>query len=109
MLALTKADLAQRAENFVAKMQDDNSSLSISLIEGESAVGGGSGPNTRPPTVLIAIEHAHYSADEIERRLRSSDPPIIARVSESKLLVDLRTVFPAEEPELARALRNLSA
>ena len=109
MLALTKADLAQRAENFVAKMQNDNPSLSLSLIEGASAVGGGSGPNTRPPTVLIAIEHAHHSADEIERRLRSSDPPIIARVSEGKLLVDLRTVFPAEEPELARALGNLTA
>ncbi|MFZ0061653.1 MAG: L-seryl-tRNA(Sec) selenium transferase [Pyrinomonadaceae bacterium] len=108
MLALTKADVAQRAEDFVAKMQNDNNaSLSISLIDGESAVGGGSGPNTRPPTVLIAIDHAHYSADEIERRLRSSDPPIIARVSEGKLLLDLRTVFPAEETVLARALRDL--
>ena len=109
MLALTKADVAQRAENFVAKIHNEDSSLSISLIEGESAVGGGSGPNTRPATVLIAIEHSHHSADEIERRLRSSNPPIIARVSEGKLLLDLRTVFPSEEPELAQALRNLTA
>lgn len=111
MLALTKADMAQRAEHFLAKVghNDNNASLSMSLIEGESAVGGGSGPNTSPPTVLIALEHAHYSADEIEQRLRCSDPPIIGRVSEHKLLLDLRTVFPADEPDLARALRNLAS
>jgi L-seryl-tRNA(Ser) seleniumtransferase len=109
MLALTKADLAQRAEEFKASLgQYENSSeLSITLIDGESAIGGGSGPATHPATVLLALEHTQHSADELERRLRRSDPAIISRVSEGKLLLDLRTVFPTEEPDLARALRNL--
>ena len=107
MLALTKPVLAERAQNFVAKLSHNANDLSITLIDGESAVGGGSGPSTHPATVLIALEHARYSADEIERRLRSSSPPIIGRVSEGKLLLDLRTVFPAEEFELARALEGL--
>lgn len=109
MLALTKSDINLRAEEFMAGLgQYENSSeFSVTLIDGESAIGGGSGPATHPATVLLALEHTHHSADELERRLRGSDPSIIGRVSEGKLLLDLRTVFPCEEPVLARALRNL--
>ena len=107
MLALTKSDLAQRTESFVAKLSHNANELSITLIDGESAIGGGSGPSTHPATVLIALEHTRYSADEIERRLRACLPPVIGRVSEGKLLLDLRTVFPDEELELARALEGL--
>lgn len=108
MLALTKSDMAQRSEEFIASLgQNDSSKLSINLIDGESAIGGGSGPATHPATVLLALEHTRHSADELERRLRCSDPSIIGRVSEGKLLLDLRTVFRTEEPDLARALRNL--
>ncbi|MGI8919604.1 MAG: L-seryl-tRNA(Sec) selenium transferase [Pyrinomonadaceae bacterium] len=109
MLALTKSDIAQRAATFLASLgQTQNSSeLSITVIDGESAIGGGSGPATHPATVLLAIEHKQHSADELERRLRCNKPPIIGRVSEGKLLLDLRTVFPTEEPELGRAISNL--
>lgn len=109
MLALTKPDLAHRAATIMASLgQTQNSSeLSITVIDGESAIGGGSGPATHPATVLLAIEHKQHSADELERRLRCNKPPIIGRVSEGKLLLDLRTVFPAEEPDLGRALSNL--
>jgi len=43
-----------------------------------------------------------------EQRLRASDPPIIARIENGRLLLDLRTVFPEEEAELAAALGRLS-
>lgn len=109
MLSLTKANIAQRVTDFMVNLgQNENSSeLSLTLIDGESAIGGGSGPATHPATVLLALEHTQHSADELERRLRCNNPSIIGRVSEGKLLLDLRTVFPKEEPELARALRNL--
>jgi|SRR5687767_9293315 len=109
MLALTKADITRRVEEFMASLaqNENNSALSLTLIEGESAIGGGSGPATHPATVLLALEHTQQSADELEQRLRCNNPSIIGRVSEGKLLLDLRTVFPAEEPDLVRALRNL--
>jgi L-seryl-tRNA(Ser) seleniumtransferase len=108
MLALTKSDVAERAQHFVTTLNHNANELSITLIDGESAIGGGSGPSTHPATVLIALEHPRYSADEIERRLRSSNPPIIGRVADGKLLLDLRTVFPTEEFDLARALKDLA-
>ncbi len=109
MLALTKSAIAQRAEEFIASLDqnENNSELSITLIEGESAIGGGSGPATHPATVLLALEHTQHSADELERQFRCNNPAIIGRVSEGKLLLDLRTVFPAEELDLARALKNI--
>jgi len=42
-----------------------------------------------------------------EKRLRSGDPPVIARIEDDRILVDLRTVFAEEEEELRRALEGL--
>jgi L-seryl-tRNA(Ser) seleniumtransferase len=106
MFALTSIQIAERAERFIANLKMDN--FTLSLIDGESAIGGGSAPNTHPATTLIAVEHQQLTADEIERRLRQSQPPIISRVSEGKVLLDLRTVMPRDEPDLAQALSHLA-
>jgi L-seryl-tRNA(Ser) seleniumtransferase len=110
MLAANNSDLKERAQQFVnafARTQH-SSALSLSLIDGESAIGGGSGPNTHPSTTLIALEHAKLTADEIECRLRYFKPAVISRVAEGKVLLDLRTVAVSEETELAQALAHLS-
>jgi seryl-tRNA(Sec) selenium transferase len=44
----------------------------------------------------------------MERRLRENDPPVIARIEQKRLLLDLRTVLREEEDELAAALQALS-
>jgi L-seryl-tRNA(Ser) seleniumtransferase len=74
------------------------------MVAGESAIGGGSGPNVHPPTSLIALKHARLSADEIEHKLRLSSPPVIARIADDRVLLDLRTVNAAEERELFEAV-----
>lgn len=111
MLAMTKSELANRAQQFVARLSQivNDPQLTVSIMEGESAVGGGSGPNTHPPTMLIALEHQTRSADQIERRLRTSAPPVIARVADGKVLLDLRTVAPAEEAEVIQAVGSLAS
>jgi len=40
----------------------------------------------------------------LERRLRSADPPVIVRIDQGKVVLDLRTVFPEEEETLLRIL-----
>ena len=111
MLAMTKAEIAERAEKFLSQVNREttNPDLSVSVVDGESAVGGGSGPNTHPPTVLIALKHSSLSADELERRLRTSRPPVIARVAEGKVLLDLRTVASSEESEVLDAIARLTS
>ena len=62
--------------------------------------GGGATPEQSIPTWLIAIECADLA--DAERRLRAGDPPVVARIENERLILDLRTVFPEEEEELAR-------
>ena len=73
---------------------------------GESVIGGGATPEQSIPTWLIAIECADAGA--AQRRLRANDPPVIARIEDNRLVLDLRTVLPEEEAELAAALQALS-
>ena len=107
MLALSAGKLRARATALVANLADVPQ-IRASIIEGKSAVGGGSGPNLHPPTWLVAIEHGSITVKEIERQLRAASPPVIARIAEDRLLLDLRTVEPLDEPEILNALKSVS-
>ncbi|MEX2260859.1 MAG: L-seryl-tRNA(Sec) selenium transferase [Bryobacteraceae bacterium] len=72
------------------------------IVEGRSVIGGGSTPEQSIPTWLIAVEWGDVV--ELERRLRGGQPPVIGRIEEDRLLLDLRTVFVEEEEALRRAL-----
>lgn len=104
MAALTADEIGQRARSLVEQVT--RTELRFDFEPGESAVGGGAGPTCNLPTTLLSITHPRMTAQEIERTLRSSSPPIIARISEGKVLLDLRTVFPDELAEVARALTS---
>ncbi len=79
--------------------------LNAALLEGESVIGGGATPDQSIPTWLIALEVADPAA--AEKQLRGGNPPVIARIERNRLLFDLRTVSPEEEPALSAALRAL--
>lgn len=104
MLALSADEIEQRARALIESISATG--LQFALEPGESAVGGGAGPTCNLPTTLIAITHPKLTAQEIERTLRSSSPPVIARISEGKVLLDLRTVFEDELADLARAVTS---
>src|SRR6185369_16921984 len=106
MLSLTSAELRQRAQEIVDGLSSDN--FRLELLDGESALGGGAGPTSTFPTTLIAITHHERSAQDIEHQLRTSSPPIISRISEGKVLLDLRTVFEDQLHALTEALSKLN-
>jgi L-seryl-tRNA(Ser) seleniumtransferase len=102
MIELSKAEIAHRAEALKAKLT--SAELRAQLIDGESLIGGGSAPSSTLPTTLLALTCYSLSADELARRLRASDPPVIARVEEGRVLLDLRTVFPEQDELVVRIL-----
>src|SRR6185503_13422046 len=71
MLRLTKDELRSRTEGFAARLKQNVSGYTMDVIDGVSVVGGGSAPDVRLETALIAIRHPAMSADEIEQRLRA--------------------------------------
>ena len=104
MLSTTAEELERRARDLIAGLEANQ--LKIELITGESALGGGAGPTSTFPTTLIAISHPEKSAQEIEHQLRTSTPPIISRISEGKVLLDLRTVFEDQLPAIRAAFNH---
>lgn len=107
MMRLSKEEIDARARAVAASVHSasaHSSGLSVQLIDGESVIGGGAAPSAVLPTRLLAITSNALSADEVASRLRASDPPVIARVEEGHVLLDLRTVFPQQDLCVAEAI-----
>ena len=77
----------------------------LEVIPGESVIGGGATPEQSIATWLIAVECADVT--EAERRLRRRELPVVARIQDERLVLDLRTVFEWQETEVAAALNEL--
>ena len=84
------------------------SKMDVEIIDGESVIGGGAAPSSVLPTRLLAVSCADLTADALCARLRSSDPPIIARVEDGRVLLDLRTVAPEQDALIAAALERIA-
>ncbi len=109
MMRMSKDEITRRAEKFISQVEAAATRhLKLELIDGESVIGGGAAPSAVLPTSLIALTHATRSTDEISNRLRGNSPPIIARVEDGRVLIDLRTVFPEQDATLVPALSSLS-
>ena len=105
MMRLSKEDIGKRAKVIAEKIRGPK--LSISVMDGESVIGGGAAPSAALPTTLFAVSSKILTADELAARLRASSPPIIARVEDAQVLLDLRTVFPEHDETVATALQEI--
>jgi L-seryl-tRNA(Ser) seleniumtransferase len=109
MIRLPAAEIEQRARALSAAVAArlPASEVEIEIAPGHSVVGGGSTPDQHLPTFLVRLSALRFSAGEIEARLRQSHSgpvPVIARIEDDRLVLDLRTVDPAEELALIEAL-----
>lgn len=74
-----------------------------------SLAGGGSLPQEEIPSWSIVVATSDRSPDEFAAGLRRNDPPVIARIEEAHVLMDLRTIPPDQDIALGEAIqRNLS-
>ena len=107
MMRLSKEAIGERVEALAARI--DAPKLKVEIVDGESILGGGAAPSSVLPTRLLALTCEGLSADELASRLRGSEPPIIARVEEGRVLLDLRTVFPGQDAAVVAALNRIVA
>jgi L-seryl-tRNA(Ser) seleniumtransferase len=108
MIRATPAELKRRAENFLRELTREVplGEVEMEIADGASLVGGGSTPEQALPSKVIRIASARYSAAQLEQRLRRAPAGIsvVARVEEDRLILDLRTVLPDQEPLLLKGL-----
>jgi len=105
MMRLSKDEIRMRAEIIAVKIRSPK--ITADLIDGDSVIGGGAAPSAVLPTCLLAVASSDFSADELAARLRKSDPPIISRVQEDRVVLDLRTVFREQDDFVANAFARL--
>lgn len=102
MIRQSTDEIRARSEALIKRLP----CLRTEIVPGHSVIGGGATPEQPIPTWLIAVGFA--SVVDAERRLRTGHPPVIGRIEEEKLILDLRTVRREEEEELCVALRKLA-
>ena len=95
MIRATASEIRERADRIRARVPG------LDLIEGRSVAGGGSTPEQSLATWLLAVPG---DAIALEHALRAGSPPVIARIENDTLVMDLRTVFGEEDEQLVAAL-----
>jgi L-seryl-tRNA(Ser) seleniumtransferase len=105
MIAATQDEIDARALRLLATLTGGE--LSAKIIDGVSTIGGGSAPGSQIPTRLIQLTHQSLTASALEQRLRSLDPPLIARIENDKVVLDLRTVLPSQDVVVATLFQRL--
>jgi L-seryl-tRNA(Ser) seleniumtransferase len=109
MIAMTEGEIRARAERVVSEVSlKVGDALKLEIVEGHSAIGGGAAPDVKPRTWLISVNRNGRDTPEIEHALRKFEVPVIARIHNDQVVIDLRTVFEDEEEQLINALDALA-
>ena len=108
MIRATAQSIRKRSAAFVKLLEGriEARSAKFEMVDGHSLVGGGSTPAQSLPTYVLRVSSERHSASQLESRLRTvpGGVPVIARIEDDRLMLDLRTVFPEQEAALAEAL-----
>jgi L-seryl-tRNA(Ser) seleniumtransferase len=107
MMRTSKEEIGARASKLAAKLRAVPG-LEVEILDGESVIGGGAAPSATLPTRLIAVAVKGLRADEMQARFRASETPIIARVQDGRVLLDLRTVLPQQEAAVVEGCSKIA-
>jgi len=108
MMRMTEQQIGERGEELMRKLQISAPRLNVEVVKTQSVIGGGSAPGATLPSRALAISSPDFSADDIARRLREWETPIIARVESARVLLDLRTVDAEQDEVVLRAVEQLA-
>ncbi|MGE5577120.1 MAG: L-seryl-tRNA(Sec) selenium transferase [Syntrophothermus sp.] len=107
MLTRPLAQVAEAAERLAGMLSERLAGrVEVAVIDDASEAGGGSLPSASIPGKAVAILPREISCELLETRLRAQEPPVIARIHKDRVLLNVRTVAPNEEPEIATAIER---
>lgn len=103
MITVSPEEMRRKAELLASKIQEKTRDFFVEVIETEGQIGGGSTPNLFLRDYATAIKGKHITLDGIERNLRKYDVPVIVRIKNDQILIDMRTVLEEELETIADA------
>jgi L-seryl-tRNA(Ser) seleniumtransferase len=107
MLTLSAHEIFARCESI--SHQVNGTGLAAEVIPVLSLAGGGTAPTATLESAAVSLRHDHLSPQQLLSSLRSLEPPVIGRIQEEQVLLDLRTVEPEFDGTLASLLRQLAS
>ena len=110
MIAMPAKEVKAKAEALRAKLLEslgETATLTVKLREVESATGGGSLPDTPIPSWGLSVVSSKHSAERLVTLLRHNEPPIIARIEDEEVVLDVRMLMDGEDEEVAGALKRM--
>jgi L-seryl-tRNA(Ser) seleniumtransferase len=107
MMRISEEELGRRADQMAKQLRSSCPKLQVEAVDSRSVLGGGAAPGSTLPTRVLALKSASLNADQLCARLRQWETPIIARVEDGRVLLDLRTVEPAQEAVILMALSSI--
>jgi len=105
MLGNTPEALGKRCEQLAAELK--GLGVESSIVKSEGRVGGGTYPGVKLPGFALALDGPN-GAEVLAMHLRNGDPPVIARIVDKRVFIDLRTVLPGEENDVVRRVKEAS-
>lgn len=106
MIAQDQESIKVRSEAFIQSLPSLKN-IEVSFDEGSSFIGGGSAPMNELPTIVLKLSSGKHSAEKMSELMRQHKPAVIGRISNSALVLDLRTVLPQQENDLRAAIVSL--
>jgi L-seryl-tRNA(Ser) seleniumtransferase len=107
MLTRPVADLERQGQALARKLRRRlGGRVQVQVVPSQAQVGGGSLPLAHLPSRALALRLPPLAAHQLEGRLRQAQPPVIARVEHDTVLLDLRTLLPEDQAELAAVLEK---
>ena len=88
----------------VGRVRLPREQFEVDVIPAGSVIGGGTAPTATLPTFVLSVAATRHGAAELQKRLREHDPPIVVRIEEDRIRIDLRTVPPEHDVIIVDAL-----
>jgi L-seryl-tRNA(Ser) seleniumtransferase len=108
-IAARQEDLLRAGRRRLARWRPTlPSHLTVTVERTASQVGGGALPMQDIPSAAFAVTSSLLTPNEVEAAFRAFEPPIIGRIEEGRLLLDLRTLLPDDFPAIGEALQSLA-
>ena len=109
MLTAGLETLKRKAQKLAGLCRKASDLYEVQVAQDLSRAGGGALPMSDLPTMVVALTSSRHTPNQLEEALRKYTPPIIARISEDRVLLDVRTLFETEFQVIADALADLAS
>jgi L-seryl-tRNA(Ser) seleniumtransferase len=107
MLNAAAGEIFERCES--VSRQVNCAQLAAEAVPVQSLIGGGTAPTARLQSAAVSLRHATLQPQALLQALRRLEPPVVGRIHDDHVLLDLRTVEPEFDKTLALLLQQIAA